>query len=828
MIAIRHAGLPAFIVAAALLGGCGEQAEAPATTETVDVPYEDTLRLALETAQPGDVIEIPEGNHSFSRGLTLNTDGVTIRGAGMDKSMLNVLRASDRRGRRSAGECQRLHHRGSSAIEDTVGDALKVNEGSEHRRSAACARSGPGALHTENGAYGIYPVQTENRSSSRAPSRSARPTPASTSVNLVDVIVRDSRAEYNVAGIEIENTVRADVYDNVATNNTGGILVFNMPDLPQEGHSTRVFNNQDHQQQYRQLRPAGRCRRRRARRHPGSSVNSNDRVEDIRATRSANNRTANVLISSFFSASYSDRETAPHFDPYPRDHLHLRQRVQQAPVTAPDRAELEAASSGHVRQRTGQLPGHRVGRHQQSRERRSSEFAICVNNGDVGGDQRRCGQRVRERDRRHGRAQPATTRSSRRSCSRSAACRRRRLTLAWRCSADIASVCSALGLACRFSADGDRLRQPARPPVAFFQAPDAYPENGSPSGVVVRPGRGTAPARTDRVSSPYDLNAPLFTDYAQKLRAIYLPPGTSATYHEYGSLRLSGRHHHRQNVLLSRKPRLSRRWCKASYTWSDRADRASIALEVQTCWKRGSSCVRQTAGMPCPTSGSGEDAVLHHCRNVSNGWTIDLDDGRRRAPLPYIVPTRNECAACHATDHSSGDLQPIGPRARHLNRGYLGGADNQLIQMAASGRLQGLPDSSEVPANADPDGSGSLAARARSYLDINCGHCHNPQGAADTSGLHLDAATTNTRALGICKPPIAAGQGTGGRSYSIVPGDADDSIIVFRMVTSDPGARMPELGRSLHHQEGIALVSSWIDGLDGRCIEREGASLTGD
>ena len=146
--------------------------------------------------------------------------------------------------------------------------------------------------------------------------------------------------------------------------------------------------------------------------------------------------------------------------------------------------------------------------------------------------------------------------------------------------------------------------------------------------------------------------------------------------------------------------------------------------------------------------------------------------------------------------------------------------------MAASGRLHGLPPLDQVPANASLTGSDPLPDRARAYLDINCGHCHNPTGAADTSGLHLDLATTDTRALGICKPPIAAGQGTGGRAYSVVPGDPGDSIIVFRMETNDPGARMPELGRSLAHSEGIELVSSWIAGLTGECIEQGGASLT--
>jgi len=148
--------------------------------------------------------------------------------------------------------------------------------------------------------------------------------------------------------------------------------------------------------------------------------------------------------------------------------------------------------------------------------------------------------------------------------------------------------------------------------------------------------------------------------------------------------------------------------------------------------------------------------------------------------------------------------------------------------MADAGRLSGLPSLTAVPKNAEFDGNLAAAEKARAYLDVNCGHCHNPRGAADTSGLLLDAATISTRALGICKPPIAAGQGTGGRAYSIVPGAPEDSIIVFRMATDDPGSRMPELGRSLVHREGVALVSEWVRGLAGECIEAAGSSLTGD
>ncbi len=353
--------------------------------------------------------------------------------------------------------------------------------------------------------------------------------------------------------------------------------------------------------------------------------------------------------------------------------------------------------------------------------------------------------------------------------------------------------------------------------VRFFE-PDAYPQRLSEWGLI---DVSATHFELAEGVEPYDLNAPLFTDYAQKLRAIYLPPGTSATYREHEAFEFP------VGTIISKtffypsgaEPGL----VQASYDWT--ADQTSLDRSQVTVLETR-LLVRQADGWDAlPYVWNGDDAQL---RIAGSLIRLELSlDGAEPTPLPYIVPTRNECAACHATDHSTGALQPIGPKARHLNRGYLGSHENQLTSMAATGRLQGLPDMSQVPALADVSGDAPLADRARAYLDINCGHCHNPKGAADTSGLLLNIETTDTRPLGVCKPPIAAGQGTGGRAYSIVPGDPEDSIIVFRMETNDPGARMPELGRSLNHPEGIALVSNWIAGLGGECVERAGSSLTG-
>ncbi len=370
----RH--LAAIGLTALTVAGCSEQSSAPeqAAAPEPAQAYEDTLRLALETAQPGDVIEIPEGRHTFTRGLTLNTDGVTIRGAGMDASVLDFS------GQIAGAEGLLVNASNFTiedvGIEDSPGDALKINEGSNIviRRVRTEWTRGP---HTENGAYGIYPVQTENTlvEGSVAIGASDAGIYVGQSRN---VIVRDSRAEFNVAGIEIENTVGADVYNNVATNNTGGILVFNMPDLPQEGHSTRVFNNQVTGNNTGNFAPPGGA----VAGVPagtGVIINSNDKVE-IFENEISDNQTANVLISSFFSASYSARETAPHFDPYPET-IYIYDNAFSGGGDAPDREELEALR-GAMFAESGRLPDV-VWDGIANPEKTGSDYAICVNNGDA-------------------------------------------------------------------------------------------------------------------------------------------------------------------------------------------------------------------------------------------------------------------------------------------------------------------------------------------------------------------------------------------------------------------------------------------------------------
>jgi uncharacterized repeat protein (TIGR03806 family) len=195
------------------------------------------------------------------------------------------------------------------------------------------------------------------------------------------------------------------------------------------------------------------------------------------------------------------------------------------------------------------------------------------------------------------------------------------------------------------------------------------------------------------------------------------------------------------------------------------------------------------------------------------------DDGAHEA-FNYVVPNENQCAGCHVVDLNTKAIAPIGPKARHLNRDYdyAAGAENQLVHWTKLGLLSGAPDAASAPKNADwRDVKQPIEARARAYLDVNCGHCHNAKGPANTTALDLTAFAESDRHLGVCKPPVAAGRGTGDHIFDIVPGKPADSILPYRMLSNEPGVMMPEQGRTTTHREGVELIEQWITAMPGAC-----------
>ncbi len=179
----------------------------------------------------------------------------------------------------------------------------------------------------------------------------------------------------------------------------------------------------------------------------------------------------------------------------------------------------------------------------------------------------------------------------------------------------------------------------------------------------------------------------------------------------------------------------------------------------------------------------------------------------------YRVPNKNQCSSCH---EQSDVVVPLGPRAFQLHSEYdYGGATgrrNQLEYWAELGILSGVPaDLAAQFALSDYiDGAADLTARARSYLEVNCAHCHSDGGAADSSGLRLSVSVTEPGELGVCRRPVAAGAGSGGFFFDIVPGTPEESIMVFRMASTDPEIKMPELPTQLADDFGVQLISEWI------------------
>lgn len=320
------------------LAACQQAGQAPvaADAQHQDAHYQKVLIERLLDAKAGDVIEIPAGRFAFDRSLTLRVDGVTIRGAGMDKTILSF------KGQKTGAEGLLVNAGNFTlenlAIEDTKGDGLKVNEG-ENITIRGVRVEWTDGPKTSNGAYGIYPVQTTNVliEDSVAIGASDAGIYVGQSKN---VVVRRNRAERNVAGIEIENSIGADVYENTATDNTGGILVFNMPNLPQPGHTTRVYRNKVIANNTGNFAakgaavasvPAG----------SGVVINSNDQVE-IFDNDIVDNQTANVIVSSYYSTGYMNEQgVAKAFDPYPEE-IHIHGNRFKGGGDKPDGLDLKA------------------------------------------------------------------------------------------------------------------------------------------------------------------------------------------------------------------------------------------------------------------------------------------------------------------------------------------------------------------------------------------------------------------------------------------------------------------------------------------------------
>lgn len=294
---------------------------------------------------------------------------------------------------------------------------------------------------------------------------------------------------------------------------------------------------------------------------------------------------------------------------------------------------------------------------------------------------------------------------------------------------------------------------------------------------------------------PYDLNSPLFTDYAHKARFIYMPDGKTVDYQEETALKFPVGACLIKNFYYPadfRKPEENRRIIETR-----------LLVHRESGWEALTYIWNEDQ----------QDAKLDLAGDIKKvSW---INEQGEKKETDYIIPNKNQCKGCHWIN---GAITPIGPKVRNLNKEYAfeDGKANQLNKLTNVGFMKGMPELSKCAKMvAYSDTTATLNDRARAYLDVNCGHCHNPGGPAYTSGLYLNWDMKELEHVGVCKTPVSAGRGTGNLLVDISPGDPAHSIMPFRMASNDAGIKMPEVGRTMVHQEGVDLITKWIAAMDG-------------
>lgn len=274
---------------------------------------------------------------------------------------------------------------------------------------------------------------------------------------------------------------------------------------------------------------------------------------------------------------------------------------------------------------------------------------------------------------------------------------------------------------------------------------------------------GRVPAQ--RVT-PYELNVPLWSDGADKLRYIYLPEGTRLEADGEGLLKFP------IGAAIIK-----------SFAFGEGADQRLIETRVLLHRADG------WAALPYRWNAEQTEATL-----ALAGGRLDVTTPAGEA-ISYRIPNKNQCKECHSLN---GAVIPIGPKARNMAQSWL------------AAMLPQVPPHADSLPHWNTRASGPAEPLARAYLDVNCAHCHQPGGMASNSGLDLRWEQSDRQAIGIFKRPVAAGRGAGGHEFAIVPGAPDQSILAHRLASAEPGVAMPELGKSSVDPDGVAVVRRWI------------------
>jgi len=872
--------------------GGGNSAKAYKVCDPANV-RRDAL-IAFFEAREGDVIEFCEGTYDLPTGLILNGKrGITIKGAGKDKTILS-FRNSDSAEGINASHCDGITIQGLT-VEDTPGNGIRVFRSRyvtlrdvRARWRDAEGRTEKDAGYTpreSHGAYGLYPVEARHVLIEDSEAHGA--SDAGIYVGQTsDVIVRRTRAEYNVAGFEFENTYRAVFEDNVATNNVGGFLVFDLPGLSQYGEKNIVRNNKSYANNTDNFAPIGNIVGLTPR-GTGMLILASDQLE-IYGNEVHDNDTVGIAIVNFALADPNQPDKKYDFFPEGveihgntfRDNggnpqqpdpergegslLPLLLRIKNLGRGAHivwDGAEDKPADCAPPVDEQG-VPLTQPNPGQQREEPRTDERGRpnfqrsdpepeCKYNAwkfdDEGGLKKPENGLCIAEDNTYENSKPATllttpflnaklTSSSLpqllldllKPASNNLAPHRCDLParpdpvlqLPYKPSgasdprpseAEVARLCGKGGSTPNFEAAA-RVNCPRLDQYGLFADPQDPTKNASGGGV------------------GYDLNSALFSDYASKYRFIYLPPGTKARYKDHadgpqatldmpvGTViaktfafrkeaadgALISENVVETRLLIKRQTAQGVNWVGLPYIWKTENGRRVAELKVE----------------------GGEASVEYDY--LDHDPDVKTAGGQRRrytgSAARYGIPAALNCVTCHGGDDKEPGAAPIGLKPRFMNKTARYGSQdvNQLQHLKDLGLLEGLPADAagiekaprwNVPGDSGalPDSADDIHQRVRAYLEVNCAHCHQPNGGASNSGLFLDAYRAVDIHYGICKKPVAAGRGSGGKLYDIIPKDAAGSILPFRVGSAEPGVRMPPIARSVVHGEAANLITSWID-----------------
>ncbi len=750
--------------------------------------FYERLQAALITSAPNSIIELPAGHFKLLNEISMTKSFITLRGQGKGKTILDF-------------EGQRAGKQGVFATSDGVtiedlsvwnsdGNGIKItgSNGVVIRRVEVKWTRGP---NTNNGGYAIYPVNTQNVLIEECETMGASDSGIYVGQSK-NVIVRNNLAYQNVAGIEIENTQNADVYDNIASQNTAGFLIFDLPDLNlRQGGDVRVYNNKSFNNNWPNFAPLGSIVSDVAK-GVGMLILATKKVE-VFNNHFYENNFANVVIANYLISGLKVKNEQE-YDPTPKAiYIHNNIFDEYKKIQFNFKNEISLVTNWHFKTDTPDILYDGILDGTYNKEKFTGDNRICIiNNKNSDGSPSRFGNMHLDSDRKvlifpGG---PSSTDITPHDCELPRISQAQLEPPQFSAARYPDSILTA-SMACEQIIDHK---------INFKAALTADCDNLASYNLFKN--------KLNPLENPmekgfkYQLSSALFSDYALKARFIFVPDlqkigfqPTSVFDFPVGTI-ITKTFWYQHQKDKSKKKIVETRllihrpigWVALPYIWNENQTEATL--------QRGGTEL-----------------------DISSEWLTE--NTIKEKTFHYNVPNSNQCWNCHSL---ANKIHPIGPKAKWLN-------SEGTLQWHGKNQIQAMIDekyfnestlekdfSKIVIAGDYNNETLPISQRARAYLDINCAHCHSPNGTGGMSGLWLEYEREESSShLGICKSPIAAGTAAAEVKFDIVPGHPEKSLLIKRLSDLRPANKMPEVGRNLVHTKGVALVSRWIQTLDGKC-----------